>query len=541
MAGARPRAGRGVNRAPGPSPGAATKRGTRPVATSPGARRVVILKDGNRIAVDPTTPRVHDLLRPHLHYVGKRFLFGYEKKAAQLAGRAPVELTPTDVYTLDHRGRLVTAAGFHRRVRSVLRRSGYEVGFKDLRPHPRPEVYEPDWARLEGLELRHRQDEVLAKMVTHPGGRIDCPTGYGKSLLIGMLAKACYKARFVITTARIPVLKDRIYPELCGFLPGASVGIRCSKKTRNAGARVLCCSAGTLHHARADADFVVADEVHELGAESFAPALARFERARMFGLSASHDMRHDGRDLELEGFFGPVIMRVTPQEATEHGMIVQRVVVWRDVFMGVNPCDGLEDTEKARAGIWANDYRNGLVAEDAVSYPDDTQVLVTVATLEHAVNLKRLLPGFAMVYRPDDRNAEEVARYKRRRELDRSEPEMTDGRFDKLREAFEKGRLNKAIATTVWNVGVDFRKLSVLVRADAAGGGGASNIQIPGRPARLYAGKTCAVIRDYRDQFDRGYRQRAAGRERDYAAQGFVQHFPEPPERGSLHYYLFRE
>lgn len=502
-------------------------------ATRVANRSVTVLKSGNTIAVDPTTPAVAALLKPQLSFVERQFLFGREKFEA---GGQKIRLIPTDVYTLDHKKRIVTSAGFAQRVRGALRAAGYQVSFRDLEPHPNPKAYEPDWSELSKYTLRHRQDEVLAKMTSHPCGRIDCPPGFGKTTCVAFLAKACRKARIHVVTKRVPVLHKRIYPELCSMLP--DVGIMCSAKTRNTGARVLCVSAGMLHKTNPDVDYLIADEVHELAADSYAYQVPRYRHSRNFGLSASHDMRLDGKDLVLEGLFGPVILRVTYEEACGQDMVVPIRIVWTAVHAHVNPCEGLEDVDKMREGVWANDARNALIARDAKSYADDVQVLITVATLEHAVNLKRLLPDYTLVYRPGQDNNDEVSRYVRKGYLPAEEPEMTEERFSSVTEAFSKGKLKKAIATTVWNVGVDFRGLSVLIRADA-GGPGDRDIQIPGRVSRLSDGKDSAVVHDYMDQFDRGFRQKAAGRQSNYALQGFEQVFPEGLSK--VERYLFED
>ena len=51
------------------------------------------------------------------------------------------------------------------------------------------------------------------------------------------------------------------------------------------------------------------DESHLACADRAAERLAVYERARMFGLSASHDLRIDGKDFRGEQIFGPVRLR----------------------------------------------------------------------------------------------------------------------------------------------------------------------------------------------------------------------------------------
>jgi superfamily II DNA or RNA helicase len=95
----------------------------------------------------------------------------------------------------------------------------------------------------------------------------------------------------------------------------------------------------------------------------------------------------------------------------------------------------------------------------------------------------------------------------------------------KLTKDFEKGKLKKAICTTVWNVGVSFNNLAVLIRA--SGGGSAINdIQIPGRVSRIAEGKTHGIVHDYLDQFNRGMKMQAASRAKTYDRNKWKQIFP---------------
>jgi ERCC4-related helicase len=100
---------------------------------------------------------------------------------------------------------------------------------------------------------------------------------------------------------------------------------------------------------------------------------------------------------------------------------------------------------------------------------------------------------------------------------------MTPTRQIALTQDFEAGRLKKVIATPVWNVGVSFNQLAVLIRADA-GSSAISDIQIPGRVSRISADKAYGVIHDYRDEFDSSFAHRARGRAKIYESNGWAQY-----------------
>ena len=177
-----------------------------------------------------------------------------------------------------------------------------------------------------------------------------------------------------------------------------------------------------------------------------------------------------------------------------------------------------------------------------VGWSDTDTPAVTLRTPPPPANdvLNALLDTVDPAASPDTQDEDDWRYFAREGLLYEGFRPMTHERKQKLTRRFEKGKLKKVIATPVWNVGVNFRQLSVLLRCDA-GGPGERNVQVPGRVSRTYGGKEYGTIRDYLDQFDRGYRGNASVRSRDYAGQGFEQRFPPKPRRGSLHRYLFQE
>jgi superfamily II DNA or RNA helicase len=279
-------------------------------------------------------------------------------------------------------------------------------------------------------------------------------------------------------------------------------------------------SAGCLGHAPEDTDLIFVDEGHEACADEFATALSRFTKARMWMFSASWDLRLDKKDMRAEALAGPIRHVVTYAEAEAHGMVVPIEVVWTDVNMDVNPCADFEDVAKKRHGFWRNEYRNKLIARDARQFAADTQVLITVETVEHALELKRHLPEFKLMFAVQGEEDDQWCKKNYPNEY-RS---MTDARRATITKAFEGGKLKRVIATTVWNVGVNFKHLEVLIRADG-GGTPINDTQIPGRTSRPNKAlvkldgeviKQVGLIRDYKDQFDRGFQQRAARRAKSY-------------------------
>lgn len=482
---------------------------------------VTIYKHGNMLFLNPTNDRIFQLLRPVLSFTEQRKAFGPEARRLKNQGRNTFEMVQHALFDLDHKNRIATSFGFWKLIRDKLRESGYEVRLKDLAP-PDPKTFAPRWENIANYKLRDNQPEFLEKVLTHRCGRFDCPPGFGKSFMIGLVAALLPKAKIDVVTRRVAVLRDRIYPELCQMVGDVGI-VGGGKNVRNK--RVMCYTVGSMSHSPATADILIGDECHELAADCSASELVRWQNSRNYGLSASHDMRWDGKDLRMHGIFGPVIYSVDYQKAQQASMVVPIQVHWSPVVMDFDPCGSREDVERKRHGIWTNDYRNMVIADDAHRYDDDTQVLITVETLEHAMNLKRLLPEYTLVYMENGLSASARNQYAKEGFCPRDEPLMDLDRRQKLTRAFEKGQLKKVICTTVWNVGVSFNSLAVLIRAD--GGGSAINdIQIPGRVSRVAEGKEHGVVHDYLDQFNPGYKRRAAGRMKTYQANGWEQVFP---------------
>ncbi len=512
-------------------------------------RTAALLRSGNRLVVDPTTPKIKDILTPALRYVEKKFTHGAERAYRRRAHLPLFDEVEWECYGEDHKGRLATSYGFHDRIHKLLVEKGYQVETRwaskkeaAVQAERAATVYQPRWDRIDelvesGFEFRYRQKKALKLIAKYDCGRIDCPPGWGKGTEIMLASMLFPKAKIAVVVKNVAVLHQRLYPELSSNLP--SVGIVGGGK-RIKGHRVMCYSADSLHHAAGDEDFVFVDEGHQACADDFAYKMGVFEHARVWMFSASWDMRLDNKDMRAEAMAGPIRLVVSYKEAEEHGMVVPIEVFWTDVVMDENPCSEMDGPQKKKYGIWTNEYRNKLIAKDARLYDDDTQVLITVETLEHALHLKRLLPEYKVVYSGQGLKDTDVAWFTKNFP-DEFSP-MTDERKQRLTARFENGKLKKAIATTVWNVGVNFRNLEVLIRADA-GGSPINDTQIPGRNSRINNAvvkkegskeKLVGILHDYRDLFDTGFKHKSQNREKSYAKNQWTQHYPKDEKKSLL-------
>lgn len=488
------------------------------------ARRVVIRKSGNLIDIStngilPLLPEVRRLLEPALCYEKKKLLYGHDRyNHCTGAHDRRIEIIPKKCYRFDAFGRLVTNFGYVYRLIPLLQKAGYEIDVvnKDQPPNC------PDWDEVDldavtrHFQFRQRQDECLDKIINNPCGVIHAATGFGKLVIIAMVCLAFPKAKIDIVTRRA-TLVNKINKYLTRYIPNVGQIGGGSKGT----GRVTVYTFKSLHHSDFDADLVLVDEAHEGLADEASSRLARYQNARMFAFTASPTGRLDGTDVRMEAIFGRTIFYLPYKDALKLSLVVPIRVEWSDVKLQTNPCAGLEDVRRKRAGIWKNEERNEIVARKAKSFNENDQVFVAVDFIEHAVHLWQHLKndGYVLVY--DKIDNIDLRRYKQDGLLPPDYKPMTPKLKEHYREEFEAGRLKKAIST-VWDVGVDPVYLTALIRADA-GDSDIDDTQIPGRAARISADNPSKVgiVCDFRDQFDTIYARRAKSRMSRYIATGW--------------------
>lgn len=484
------------------------------------ATTIKIRRDGLLMRVFPLDTRLQRILSAKLTYTRSKYLATVLERR-QAGGRQMV-FTKVRCYQIvraNETRQLVTNSGYYRRIRAILQQLGHPVDLQDVRKLGSPGVFKIRKSIIEATAFRPKQKQILLNMLQTNRGQIHYPTGAGKSFLAQLVCQALPKARIVFTTKHQAVLKDT-HNALRGRL--TSVGIYCSDVKHNVGARVMCCSAGSLHKA-VDwrPDLIIGDETHELATGHLLEKLSQFKYCRFLGLSANYRDRMDGVDFELEGLFGPVIATLHYEDAVDAGLVVPIHVHWRHVRCS-NPIAGAtKRIIKQRFGFWQNRARNQLIARDAALFPDE-QVLIVVKTVEHAVHLGRLLPNFKLCY--STMRPQQLQDFQRRGLLPSTYRPLTKEARDQMKADFEAGTLRKVIATSVWNRGVNFHRLSVLIRAS----GGASKLddtQVPGRLSRL--GKAYGRLIDYWDEFDEECHNQALSRFRQYRRKKWKQIEPE--------------
>ncbi|MFA5571468.1 MAG: DEAD/DEAH box helicase family protein [Candidatus Bathyarchaeia archaeon] len=460
-----------------------------------------------------------------LRFEQLNFKFGYN---AYKGGKySPKDTQSVILHGQDACGRLICNKGWFDWLYNYFVNKGYVINVNyEYPPLVRPDCYTENWERLlDTFEFRPHQEECITQIAERVrqrlGGIIDAVPAFGKTALLAMLCVVYDKAKIDIITTGNELIED-IYKAVIKHDPhvGQHGG------GRHVDDRVTIYSSSSLHYSNYDADIVLADEVHLLLTEKRRAYLAQYDHAAMFGFSATPTHRLDNSSKCAEALFGPTIFKIGWQEATDSELVVPITVYWQDVICEDNPVEGVEDLLlRKRRGYWRNEVRNQKIADIARElFEQELQVLILVDTVEHALNIKKLLPEFEVCYSECGNNSN-MKKFEKRGLLD-GIPVMTKKRRKELKAGFESRELMGVIANSVWATGVSFNALEVLVRADG-GSSSIGNIQLPGRVARIHDNKQCGILIDFLDAFDTATGVRATKRKRDYKKAGWKQIMPD--------------
>lgn len=488
--------------------------------------QLIIRRSGTMIDLSPDgysplPPEIINLLLPHLRYQYKKILRGADAIDPVTGERHGVQIENRYLYSMEE-GRLVTGYGFIPLFGQVLTQAGHDVRLADISPpRERPDCFTPDWGTVQRtFQFRPRQEECLRAIdnaVQHRGGGvIKAPPGFGKTELFNMLALLYPRANIHIVV-RPKDVAARIVQRMLRYVP--LVGQVGGGKRRMG--RVTVFTGDSLHLSDCDADLLLPDEAHMLMADTYAAEMSRYRISLNIAFSATPYTRMDGTSARMQMFFGPTLFSMTYQEAVELGLTVPIRVRWIDVSLDYDPSAGKTGVPETRWGIWRNQERNRLIAQDVrENYTDAaTQILILCQTFEHAVHLWQHLPEFELCY--SQQEEDDIMGYIRSGLLPPNFVRMTPQRRDAMREAFEAHTLKRVICTDVWSTGVDFEQLQVLYRADGRESEDLAT-QAGGRPSRIYEGKPYGEIVDCFDRFNKKFRRKSETRRRYYRANGWL-------------------
>lgn len=460
--------------------------------------------DSPVVEIDPWVPMLSEVLV-------------YETSVFSPGDRFP-QVEKRDVYWLsDDKAKGYFPVGLLKRVVKTLAKAGWEIEGRDLRDRSRY-FPEPDWSVAENL--RPGQREVLEAVTGADTGLVVCPTGFGKSFVISLLVRMYPHLNFLIVAPGIAET-DNLYNRIREDVK--DVALLNGTSHDDPDHRVVVATSRSFLKADLQkTDIFIFDEAHACGNnKTTQDILDNIRGCRIFGFTATPKGRSDKSDRLIEAVFGQKLVDFGYDDAVEAGNVTPiEVQVWS--------VPGQVDSSKSRYGnamtqnkrrfYWRNEARNALIKAVADSVPPDEQVLVMVDTVEHLVRLGSMMPGYALVCGAGhDLEAEAKAM-----KLDVSANILGDTResYEDLVRMFSSGELKRVIATYRWKQAVDFKALSVLIRADGAKSPILAT-QVPGRLSRLSPGKETGILVDFADEFNESARRKALARIKSYKSNGW--------------------
>lgn len=373
---------------------------------------------------------------------------------------------------------------------------------------PPRDVFIPDFYRLGTVDWRYRQFDAFCAIAQERSGVFDCVTAYGKTFLIGKIAKAYQHARILVVIPGVQLGKE-VFQRLCAELSPERVGQLGGGKRDIVNRRVIVTTPQSLHHIEADwPDVVIFDEVHQAASTETANALMEFGRAKMFGFSGSVDERTDNADKRVEAIFGKVLMEIDYVVGVQQGLITPITLKFVKVPRGVQTDLYTNDIDRLRYPIWANECRNQRIIAETLAYlnageNNNEQALILVDKLEHGLYIQQagMLAGLTIPVICGATNATQVKKLERHGAW-REESVVIDDVDDvaEFRKAFGRGEHRVAIGTAALMTGADFPRLSFGVYASSLTTA-ISQQQSAGRQMRRSPGKESATMLDCYDVF----------------------------------------
>ena len=475
----------------------------------------------------PAPPDLCAQLLPAMTYMAVKQRTRGQQYDPITGDRQRLEFERTELYEIEPSGRLACPVGYLARVWRTAAALGYTPVLVDRKftgnPDNRPGAFRFDpMALARYFNPRAKQDECISQIANNWYGQIAAATAFGKTKLIGALGLAYPDAEHILVVPGKEVMKTA-RGHVAEYIPEGDIGMVGGKYNEPKRFTIMIINSLAARMMQVRPDFLWVDECHGTVSEKWAEAIAvASRRARVFGFSASLVERFDNAHFKLEALYGEQIFSITQQEATAAGLVVPVHVMWHDVLMTSNPCTGLQaDTARKRHGIWYNKTRNDLIAKLVMEYPTGVKRLVIVETVAHALELARRIPGSEVcVGSVSDRLQERIVDSGA---VEDSRIAVLESERSSVIDRFLHGNLDVLIGTTL-HQGFSPDSVSVLFRADARKSS-VPSIQIPGRVCRLHgeSGKQFAVVHDFSDQFDDGFKNAAAVRQRDYDDLGFPQ------------------
>ena len=274
------------------------------------------------------------------------------------------------------------------------------------------------------------------------------PTGTGKTILSALDA-AKFPGRILFLVHRLDILKQTIDAYNLA-LPGVEYGILTGEEKRDEKtARILFASKDTLRRphelsrfGKDEFDYIVVDEVHHGQSPSYKDIFEHFRPQFLLGMTATPD-RMDRKDI-LELFDYQTAYEVTLQDAIERGYLVPYT------YYGLT-----DDIDYSQIRFQNQRYR-----------VDDLERLLIIPERNQAILNEYIDKGSrdkAIGFCVSIRHADRMAKFFSENEVPAAAIHSESPDRDKLIQDFRENRINVAFTVDLFNEGVDFPNVQVIM------------------------------------------------------------------------------
>ena len=399
---------------------------------------------------------------------------------------------------------LIASIGLTSRVYHVLSNLGHGVNVFDFRT-PLPVG---DLSRT-SVKLRPYQVEGVGELLNNMGGIMACPTGWGKSYIQAALIDCFSYDDLKLRGTPLSVIaapeKDlvrQLYNNMVDILgEKRQVGMISSDGCVDSSDIIVSTLDSLQHIDPQEIGLLLLDEVHTAATASRIPKILAADKAVKWGFSATPSGRFDNADLSTEALVGPIVYEKTYEDGVKAGALVPIKVFWLKAPIPPIGVDAVHRYVKhvsiVRHGLIHNDNLNDLIIDILNRIPGNMQTLCMVQLLEHVDALLSLDDNLQYVH------GTTTAKKLKKTIHSHISPISAKGRKE-IYNKFRDGEISKLISTSIYQQGVNFPNLEVLINL----GGGGSDIaagQIPGRASRNIKGKNVSYIVDIWNDWDIKY------------------------------------
>ena len=419
--------------------------------------------------------------------------------AFSMRGKRPIS-TDEPLYAIGSDGSMYAHYGLVERVQVFLNRLGVKYSIE----HIGPDYVQPTIVPEIAVGLKPQQAQCLAAMLPRNYAVAHAATAYGKTIVIAAIIKAFPTAKIMVVTQRKSVCK-RLYEGLPKLLNAESLPVGLFNSDMKVAQRVTVVSSGCLGYFDSDdVDVMIFDEVHKAASDSVAKEIVRFDKCRRYGFSGTLGERFDGKNLFIEGLFGPIAYEILDEEAENEGLICPIHLYAMSVPEGPSVQINSSDHIMEGRGITYNDARNTVIKDVVSRTPANQQLLIFVRTKEHLDVLKlNYLKDMGFEFFHSGISLAEKRR---------------------IQSGFESGEILRVVSTNSMAEGVDPKNLYVLIDANWVTSE-TEVIQRGGRNRRFGEGgkdaKPFGVVITFRDEWDTRFARKASARLKQYTERGY--------------------